>query len=89
MKLIRVKCRRQGDGYEGDSYLAVTFATHIAHAEQLCREAFADRGFTSFEAEEPVEGPFDNVQPQVIYEKRRLRAASIDEICRVAMWTPL
>ena len=88
VKLIRVKCRRPSDAQDDDPYLSVTFATQKAHAEQLCRDALADRGFTSFEAEEPVEGPFENVQPQVIvYEGRRLTAAPIDKLCRAAMQT--
>jgi hypothetical protein len=88
MKLIRVKCRHPSDAQDDDPYVGVTFATHKGHAEQLCRDAFADRGFTSFEAEEPIDGPFENVQPQVIvYEGRRLTAAPIHTLCRAAMET--
>jgi hypothetical protein len=66
VKLIRVKCRRPTDAEDDEPYAGIAFAADKTHAEQLCRDAFADRGYTSFEAEEPVEGPFENVQPQVL-----------------------
>jgi hypothetical protein len=75
VKMFRVKCRRATDATDDDEYASVAFATDKAHAEQLCQQAFGDRGYTSFEAEEPVEGPFENVQAQVlIFEGRRLSA---------------
>ena len=86
VKLIRVKCRRPTETDDEAPYAGVAFATDRAHAEQLCREAFAGRGYTSFEAEEPVEGPFEDVQPQVlVYEGRRLTEAPIDDLRRAAM----
>ena len=81
VKLIRVTCRRQTDNHNDRPFAGIAFAADKAHAEQLCREAFADHGYTSFEADEPVEGPFENVQPQVlVFEGRRLSATSISEI---------
>jgi hypothetical protein len=85
VKLIRVKCRRPTDAEDAEPYAGVAFAANKAHAEQMCRDAFADRGYTSFEAEEPVEGPFEDVQPQVlVFEGRRLSTTSIDELRRSA-----
>jgi hypothetical protein len=56
VKLIRVKCRRPTDAEDDEPYAGVAFAADKAHAEQLCRDALTHRGYTSFEAEEPVEG---------------------------------
>ena len=86
VKLIRVRCRRPTDVENDEPYAGIAFAADKAHAEQLCRDAFANRGFTSFEAEEPVEGPFENVQPQVlVFEGRRSSATTVDELRRSAM----
>lgn len=87
VKLIRVKCRRPTDAEDDEPYAGIAFAADKAHAEQLCRDAFADRGYTNYEAEEPVEGPFENVQPQVlVFEGRRSSATSEEELRRSAMW---
>ena len=86
VKLIRVKCRLSADREDNEPYAGVAFAADKALAEQMCRDAFANRGYTIFEAEEPVEGPFENVQPQVlVFEGRKLSATPIDELCRCAM----
>jgi hypothetical protein len=44
VKLIRVKCRRPTETDDEAPYAGVAFATDRAHAERLCREAFAGRG---------------------------------------------
>jgi hypothetical protein len=83
MRLFRVKCRRVTDAEDDEAYSGVAFAIDKAEAEHLCQNAFADRGYTSFEADEPVDGPFENVQPQVlVFEGCRLNAVPIDEMHR-------
>jgi hypothetical protein len=86
MKLFRVTCRRATDADDDEPYSAAAFAIDKGDAEHLCRSAFADRGYTSFEADEPVDGPFENVQPQVlVFEGRRLNAVPIDEMHRACV----
>jgi hypothetical protein len=89
VKLFRVTCRRATDAEDDEAYAGVAFAIDKAHAEHLCKDAFADRGYTSFEADEPVEGPFENVQPQVlVFEGRRLGAGLVDEVPHAAIRIP-
>lgn len=86
VKLIRVKCRRPSDPVDGDAFVGVAFAADSTHTEKLCRAAFAAEGYTMFEAERPIDGPFENVQPQVVvYEGRKQALVPIAELRRVAM----
>ncbi len=86
VKLIAVQCRRPNDDTDDESLIGLTFATDGAHAEQLCRDAFADFGYTRFEAQESLEGPFENLQPQVFgYGGRSTMKELVQELRRWPM----
>jgi hypothetical protein len=72
MKLIAVDCWRDTDEADVEPRRCVVFAETKEEAEQLSREAHADDGFTHFEAQEPIAGPFPGPARVIHYAGRRM-----------------
>jgi hypothetical protein len=77
MKLIPVDCWRDGDDIDVGHRRDVVFADTKEEAERLSREVHAGDDFTRFQAQEPVEGPFEGPARVIYCSGRRLTSDSM------------
>jgi hypothetical protein len=58
MKQYTILCARAQDLDDVDPRCAIATATDGPEAEEMCRRAYSGEGYTSFKADDGLDGPF-------------------------------
>jgi hypothetical protein len=75
MNLITVRCTRPDAASDDEPRIAVTIASTLSEAEEVCRDTYGDEGYTGFYGADIVEGNFPGPARIIGYTGQRLAFA--------------